>query len=183
MRTYCAYCLQTCALSTRLNNNRSIRFVSKPPLMDFVHLQGGGRRRRERERKKKGRGVVNKSLVIGLWDQQWLVSVIAIQRAYDRGSFFFFFFVVEKSRLFLRNETVLGKRMTNKGATDKWHDRENWPQTNDFSFLFFLIKFSTYRVHASLFKSLKFETIIRAYDFVGYCIKINIENWKDDCSR
>lgn len=91
LRTYCAHCLQTCALSTRLNNNRSIRFVSKPPLMDFVHLQGGGRRRRERERKKKGRGVVNKSLVIGLWDQQWLVSVIAIQRAYDRGSFFFFF--------------------------------------------------------------------------------------------
>lgn len=150
--------------------------------MDFVHLQGGGRRRRERE-KKKGSGrckqvVSHRSLGPTMTRFGYCYSAGIRSRF-----FFFFFFVVEKSRLFLRNETVLGKRMTNKGATDKWHDRENWPQTNDFSFLFFLIKFSTYRVHASLFKSLKFETIIRAYDFVGYCIKINIENWKDDCSR
>lgn len=115
LRTYCAHCLQTCALSTRLNNNRSIRFVSKPPLMDFVHLQGGGRRRRERERKKKGRGVVNKSLVIGLWDQQWLVSVIAIQRAYDRGSFFFFFSWSKSQGYFCETKLFLEKGWPTKG--------------------------------------------------------------------
>lgn len=124
LRTYCAHCLQTCALSTRLNNNRSIRFVSKPPLMDFVHLQGGGRRRR-REGKKKGSGrckqvVSHRSLGPTMTRFGYCYSAGIRSRF-----FFFFFFVVEKSRLFLRNETVLGKRMTNKGATDKWHDREN----------------------------------------------------------
>lgn len=46
-----------------INNNRSIRFVSKPPVNGLC--PPARRRKREREREK-GRGVVNKSLVIGL---------------------------------------------------------------------------------------------------------------------
>lgn len=131
-----------------------------------------GKRRGEKKKKGAGSGVVNKWLVtsIGLGP-----TMTRFGYCYSAGvrSSFFFLLGGRKVKAISAKRNCSWKKDDQLGATDKWHDRENWP--HDFSFLSsFFQSFSTCTHPRLSTWNSAFKAIRTVF------VKINIKNWKGD---